>query len=413
MSNDDLQLVNETKKLIIYKKDKANSTIYYRKHKEEDGDAVAIYEEFENKVVYHFLEEKIPEIIFEGFSELPDIANKYGYGFERKELNNFFRNKFDIGSRKCFISKSKNKITKTKIVFNIDGIEDLVSNIAQEQYACNQTKNQIIVNFLSDNFPSLKYEYKPTNNNKQQVLRNLNDKLMEQLNADEVEEVGQFFLKVSKKFKRKDLRARMSFKLQETAKLLTLQQIIGNYESLLDKNPAEAKWQEFFEKYITLFDNRYVKQIQSKNIGVGLTKYPDLALVDIYGYVDFYELKKSGATLLSYDKSHKTYYWSTEVSKTIAQVSDYLQKAKENSESFSKAVKQETETKKGNGLIVDIVRPKAIIVIGDSKELNTDKKKEHFKNLRESLKDVEFVLYDELLKRLNNLLDNLNTSDNN
>ena len=72
-------------------------------------------------------------------------------------------------------------------------------------------------------------------------------------------------------------------------------------------------------------------------------------------------------------------------------------------------VKQETGTEKQDGLTVDVIRPKAIIVLGHGEELNTGKKKESFKNLRESLKDIEFVLYDELLQRLNNLLDSVNS----
>jgi len=405
-----VKLVKETAKLKIYKERKARCTVFYREHKEKPEEGkVKIYKQYENKIVYYMSSKSIPKLIFKDFSELPEEVSPYGYGFERNELNIFFKSKLDIGCRECYISKTTNKITDDKIIISLADIQSLIPLVNQEQYACTQTKNIIIANFFSNNFPELAFEYKATNNNKKQVLRNLNDKLVEQLTADEVEQIGHFYVKATSKYKRQDLKKRMMLNLQETAKLLTLQQVISEYETLLERNPAESEWQKFFEKYITLFDNRYVKQIRTKNIGTGITKYPDLALVDIYGYVDFYELKKSGAKLLDYDPSHKTYYWSKELAKTIAQASDYLQKAKENSSSFTKIVEQETETENSNGLIVDIIRPKAIIVIGHSKELNSKKKKEHFKNLRESLKDIEFVLYDELLKRLNNLLDSINT----
>ena len=151
-----------------------------------------------------------------------------------------------------------------------------------------------------------------------------------------------------------------------------------------------------------LFDNRYIKKLNYKNIETGITKYPDLVLVDIYGYVDFYELKKSNMRLLSYDKDHKTYYWSPDVSKVIGQVSGYLQSAKDNAATYKIKIKEET------GIDVNIINPKGIIVAGSSKELNSIKKQKHFKSLRESLKDIEFILYDELLKRLKNFLNNLN-----
>jgi len=89
----------------------------------------------------------------------------------------------------------------------------------------------------------------------------------------------------------------------------------------------------------------------------------------------------------------------------IAQVADYLQKAKENSLSYSKSIKEQTEDENNDGFEINIINPRAIIVAGTTKELNTKTKRNHFKNLRESLKDIEFVLYDELLERLKNLLE--------
>jgi len=125
----------------------------------------------------------------------------------------------------------------------------------------------------------------------------------------------------------------------------------------------------------------------------------------IYGYVDFYELKKSSTPILQYDKSHKTFYWSKDFSMVIAQAADYLQKAKENSLSYSKSIKDQTATEENEGFEINIINPRAIIVAGTTKELNTPNKRNHFKTLRESLKDIEFVLYDELLERLKNLLE--------
>ena len=153
-------------------------------------------------------------------------------------------------------------------------------------------------------------------------------------------------------------------------------EIIKEYEELLEKNPPEAKWQALFDKYIMLFDNRYTNKLDYKNIATGLTKYPDLVLTDIYGYIDFYELKKSGVKLLSYDSSHKTYYWSADVSKVISQASNYLQNAKNNALSYKNSIKEET------GIDVNIINPKGIIVAGSSLELDNVKKQNQFKALR-------------------------------
>ena len=67
--------------------------------------------------------------------------------------------------------------------------------------------------------------------------------------------------------------------------------------------------------------------------------------------------------------------------------------------------REQTEDENNDGFEINIINPRAIIVAGTTKELNTKTKRNHFKNLRESLKDIEFVLYDELLERLKNLLE--------
>lgn len=405
-----MEIKIETKKIIIHEEQSGSKTIYYRQFKEDEQNTLTkIYEKNGEKFTY-YLEggNSIKEIYFEGFTDLPSIMSSFGFGFEEKSMTNFFKYKLEnSGFEKVFISESKPSKRKVKntLYFTLEELQDLKSSINQEQRACNDTKNILIKNFLFERYPVLNFDYKETNNNKELILRNLNPKLIEKLTSDEIESIGKFYVEAAKKYSRPDLVKRMIKGLQKNAQLLTLQEIINRYEKLLKENPKESIWQEFFDEYITLFDNRYFKKLDYKNIATGITKYPDLVLVDIYGYVDFYELKKSSTPILQYDKSHKTFYWSKEFAMVIAQVADYLQKAKENSLSYSKTIKEQTETQEEDGFEISIINPRAIIVAGTTKELNTKTKRHHFKNLRESLKDIEFVLYDELLERLKNLLE--------
>jgi hypothetical protein len=405
-----MEKLYETPKLILFEDVIGEKRILYRQHKgDEEANQIKIYEIDNGLFKYSFEGEVIKSIIFEGFEELPDIINKYGYGFQDKSLNNFFRNHFKdsrIASLKI-TAVSKSGRNRSVLILNTKELGKLLNALHQEQRACNDTKNILIKNFLVSIFPAFAFDQKETNNNKTLILRNLNKKLIDQLTADEVETFGKFYLNASQKFKRQDIVKKMSIGLQKTTKFLTLQKIIKHNEALLIKDPPESQWQEFFNDYITLFDSRYAHILDYKNISTGLTKYPDLVLVDIYGYIDFYELKKSSTPLLSYDKSHKTWFFSKDVSMVISQASDYLQKAKDNSLSYSKTIKEETATEKVSGLEVSIINPKVIIVAGSRQQLNSPKKLNHFKNLRESLKDIEFILYDELLDRLKNLLDTI------
>ncbi len=403
-----MKIKYDTKKLIIYEKTTSTKSIFYREFKEdEEKERVKIYEK-EGGLFTYFLEGSIiKKIVFQGYSTLPLIVSRFGFGFEEKAITNFFKYKFtDNSFDEIFVSENLPRRKKSTILyFSLDELESLKSSIGQEQRACNDTKTILIKNFLKERYPNLNFDFQETNNNKELVLRNLNKKLIQQLTSDDIENLGNFYVEAAKKFSRPDIVRKIVKGLQKNAQLLTLQEIIKKYEKLLAENPSESIWQDFFNEYITLFDNRYYQKIDYKNIAVGITKYPDLVLVDIYGYIDFYELKKTDTPLLQYDSSHKTYFWSKQISMVISQVADYLQKARENSIAYSKSIKDQTATEEFEGINVNIINPRAIIVVGNSSELNTPNKKNHFKNLRESLKDIEFVLYDELLDRLKNLLE--------
>ena len=376
-----MKQIKETEKLLIFEEVKAGTTSIYRQHKEdEEKQLVKIYDFKGDTFNYPFDGPSIKKIIFKGFKELPYLISNFGYGFSEKSLNTFFRYKFESPGIDTLII-SENRIAKKKdneLVLYIPDLEDLQTSINQEQRACNDTKAILIKNYLVSKYPQLQFDHKETNNNKDLIFRNLNKKLLEKMTADDVEKLGQFYVEAANKFSRPDIVKRMVIGLQKNAQLVSLQEIIKIYEKLLQENPAESSWQNFFNSYITLFDNRYAYKLDYKNITTGITKYPDLVLVDIYGYIDFYELKKSGMPLLQYDGNHKTFYWSKELSMTIAQASDYLQKAKENSISYAKAIKEETATEESEGLDVNIINPRAIIVAGTKAELNTPKKTTSF-----------------------------------
>lgn len=405
-----MKQVQETKKLLIFEEIKGKVTSVYRQNKEdEENEKVFIYSKNGKQIECGFEGEEIKKIIIDNKNEFPSFFSPFGYGFSENSLNSFF--KYNFKSKKIdtlLLSEDKKSEKKDKtLIISYSDLEQLLSSINQEQRACNDTKKILIKNLVVDIFPSVNFDFTETNNNKDLILRNLNDKLIEKLTANEIEQIGNFYVKATRKFKASHIIKKMTAGLLKNAQILTLQEIIQKYEKLLKDNPAESEWQKFFDEYITLFDSRYVHKIDYKNIATGITKYPDLVLVDIYGYVDFYELKKRGTPLIQYDNSHKTWFWSKEVSMVISQVSDYLQKSKENALSYAKAIKDETETDTEEGLNVNIINPRAIIVIGHTDQLDTDKKQNQFKNLRESLKDIEFVLYDELLERLKNLLDTI------
>ena len=49
-----------------------------------------------------------------------------------------------------------------------------------------------------------------------------------------------------------------------------------------------------------------------------------------------------------------------------------------------------------------VVKPRAILITGHSEQLDTEEKRDDFKVLRQSLKNIDIILYDELLEGLEN-----------
>lgn len=400
----ELKQYEETLNLLLYSEETKEGTAFYRKHKKNDPEPVKTHI-ITSAGVHCFCElGVVKEIFLKGYSDVPEILSPYGYGFKTNELNYFLRSKIKEKINRIEITKSaKTRQKKECLILNVKELEGLIRQVNQERYASSQIKNALISNFISEKFPSLGLGYKENNNSKDLILRNLNSSLVSNLTEEDIEKFGAFYVEASKKFKRPDVVKRVLKGLEKKAKAISLQQIILLYEKLLRENPKEAEWQKLFNDYITIFDSRYIKRLDLRNISLGTTKYPDLLLVDIYGYVDFYELKKSSMKLLEYDKSHKTYYWSKESSKVIAQVVDYLQGAKDNAVALVKKIQEETATEGENGIKTTIVRPRGVIVAGSRSLLKGDKMNNQFKALRGELKDIEFVLYDELLERLRNL----------
>ncbi|WP_410880908.1 Shedu immune nuclease family protein [Myroides sp. DW712] len=415
--------VYQNKRFVLYSEENindegANENKFYRKDLEDEdkNNLIHIYSiictDLECYCEYYFEGDSINKVIIELFIEegydveLPKFISDLGFGFTNPNVNRFFKYKFpiyDIDTLVISIETESNKIDN-QLMINYADLDVLLGNLNQEKRAHSDTNKILLKNFLVEICPDVSFEYAETNNNKDLIFRNLNDKMISNLTAEEVERLGDFYVKAIAKFKRKDIVDKLNTGLLKNAQLITLKDIIRQYEKHLTNDPLESVWQGFFDKYITLFDSRYVNKIDFKNIATGITKYPDLVLMDIYGYLDFYELKRCDTKLLSEDKSHKTFYLSTEVSKVIAQVSDYLQKVRDNAVTYAKTIEEESENDTISGLDVKIINPRAIIVIGHSKELNTQKKRNSFKSLREGFKDIEFVLYDELLERLKNLL---------
>jgi len=100
---------------------------------------------------------------------------------------------------------------------------------------------------------------------------------------------------------------------------------------------------------------------------------------------------------MSFDASRKNYYWSVELSKAIAQVEKYLYEIQRHT-----TFKVELHTAKG--IDINVVRPRGYIVAGKRSDITSDKMRHDFRILNESLKNIEGILYDDLVENLETFL---------
>lgn len=113
-----------------------------------------------------------------------------------------------------------------------------------------------------------------------------------------------------------------------------------------------------------------------------------------------FEIKTPQTNILAkrFDKSHKNYYLSGDASKAISQIEKYILYLEKNVENYKEFLTKKTNVR------FSILRPKAFLLIGNSDELNkNEERKNDFRLLRRSFKNIEFITFDELLDNLKNL----------
>lgn len=93
------------------------------------------------------------------------------------------------------------------------------------------------------------------------------------------------------------------------------------------------------------------------------------------------------------------YYFSAEVIKAISQIEKYILFLERNVEKYKTYLQRKTS------LPFSVIKPKSFLLIGNSEEFSrNNRKKEDFRVLRRSLKNIEIITFNELLDNLKNIL---------
>jgi len=386
-----------------------------------DNPSFCVYEIYRksNKTIYYLQLAKtkqVSSITLDGFSGIPQglYLNKKGYGFGKKGIFLLFALKDNLAGKKILeliiSNKRKKKVQryahKVSVTLPFIDVKNLLIRLGRINEDSNSELRSAVASFLSTKFPK---EVKTSTDDFDEykggevaaLLRR--KKVAQKLSEEDFESLNNFFPKIfegSLKGKKRGIKFGRA-KLIKNTKIITdrifLDEVIKEFEvKLAKKTVSENDWQKFLSEKVFRFMSNYVTSIEKQNVSISVS-YPDFVLVDVYGFVDVFEIKKHDTPLLSLDEDHDNYYWKTDISKAIAQIENYTDEIVRNSDGYISAVKRKKM------IDIRVVRPRGYIIAGASKQFVNEKESSDFRKLGSSLKNISFILYDELLENLKNL----------
>ncbi len=351
------------------------------------------------------------KISFIGFNKLPKGFYSDGYGFGKPAgtyLTNILQERFGNDVKLIVTSKRKSEINKgdeSKIILNHQDYLRILEPLKLLGKERNIKSNQHVTSILCELFPK---HYKKTQkietiftyeDDKISKILGSDDKIFEKLSKKDVESITEIYDKIAKEGSVKFSSIALAERNKRKNERVYLESVVNEFEKRL-QNPSlsESDWQRFLQKYILLFNTSYIQTVEKQSVDLR-GKYPDFMLINVYGYTDIFEIKKPNTNLLKHDSSRDNYYWDTEVNRAIIQTEKYIQMMVKKEKDVIEIINDKYD------LNVKIVRPRGFIVVGNSQQFEGNKKTEDdFRLLASSLKNVDIILYDELLNNLKNLI---------
>lgn len=190
--------------------------------------------------------------------------------------------------------------------------------------------------------------------------------------------------------------------------------IRGRIKEMLKDSEAysEDEWQELMLQFILLIFPKYIAVLRNVNIKDHYSKidkvtdrYIDLALVDVSGNLDVIEIKKPfDDCLLSSATYRDNYTPKKELSGTIMQAEKYLFHLNKWGVIGEKKITEKYKTQLPAGMKVKITNPKAMIILGRSKDFAGEQSFDFEIMKRKYANILDIITYDDLLNRLENII---------
>ncbi|MDL1870704.1 DUF4263 domain-containing protein [Deltaproteobacteria bacterium PRO3] len=295
---------------------------------------------------------------------------------------------------KWIITPATNSIETKWGVTRIRISEKLLSKMYQEEWSRSRDiKNDIVRRFFSITFPSyfsdgITQTYVPGT-----LAGMLDKKIVSRLSTEDRDVIRKFI----PEFVATEAVGTVTL-LKASAEIKTLKELATDFEKEIDKDHGESWWQDYIKANILLMQQGYIKALDKLNLAIGETKFPDFSLITHDNYLDILEIKKPDTQILKEDTGRGNFFWTTEVSKAIIQTENYIDNVSRHGDALRSHLKDKfnLETK--------ALRPRGIILVGDTRRFASQKQRDDLRLLSQGIKNITILTYDELLTRLKNYI---------
>jgi hypothetical protein len=183
-------------------------------------------------------------------------------------------------------------------------------------------------------------------------------------------------------------------------------------ELLLEATPySEDEWSKEIMKIILLLYPKYIQALYKVTIpirkedGCKATRQLDILLLDADGHIDVIEIKKPGdKDIFSSGTYRGNKYPGHTLAGTVMQMESYLFHLKKGGYELEEYVNKHCKSQLLKDMCIQVINPKGILILGRSKDFNI-KQKQDFEIIRRKYSSImDIVTYDDLLHRLENVI---------
>ncbi len=171
----------------------------------------------------------------------------------------------------------------------------------------------------------------------------------------------------------------------------------------------ESTFQKAISEVVRFIFPKYlyaIREIRFKGFDL-YEKQPDFVLIDYNGMIDFMEIKKPSVKLINKTLYRNNYSPSHELSGATQQVEKYIACIQRIADEWESSPPKKIMDCLPNTLNIKIINPQGLIIMGDASGFDLYQKKD-FELIKRQYKHVaEIITYDDLLNRLDNMINAL------